>query len=331
MIPTRLLPLTLFAFLAQDPAPSKVLEASAQAAKPAGPELVIRDAAGDPMLYLPRDEELVYSVHVGLAFFSDSVGTVTQTSKVEPYRPSVLLGADAAQDEGAESAELKIHAEGSYTLYKLDSTIQAHHHPQVWPRIVYQMQQKGSSQRRRENKIGLYDGESMADYRRDTSKGAPKGTRIWKEPKFRPVPTDTIDMLSSVLACRTLIREGADEMKFPMVEKDRLWELTLKRGERKEVRTKAGTFDAVEILPEPKPWPEEEIDPEKVARFEGLFGMQGAIHLWVDAETGVAVRISGDLPAGPLTLTVDVVLDSFAGTPADFTPRPEPSEAAGEN
>ena len=109
-----------------------------------------------------------------------------------------------------------------------------------------------------------------------------------------------------------------------MVEKDRLWEFTLRRGEERRIETGAGSFDAVQIKLEPKPWEGEEIDAEKIAKFEGLFGMRGVIKLWADVETGVTVRIQGDLPAGIFTFSIDIVLNSYEGTPADFAPLPEP-------
>ena len=46
--------------------------------------------------------------------------------------------------------------------------------------------------------------------------------------------------------------------------------------------------------------------------------MRGDIHLWVDGKSGVPVRIQGDIPAGILTLGVDVRLKSSVGTPASF-------------
>jgi hypothetical protein len=46
------------------------------------------------------------------------------------------------------------------------------------------------------------------------------------------------------------------------------------------------------------------------------------MHLWVEKHTGIAVRIQGDLPVGPLTLGVDVELESFSGTEAALTTVP---------
>jgi len=298
-----------------------IREASASAdAGRTGHEFVVHNSDGDPVLRLPPEETLVYSVHVDIAVFEAAVGTVTQTSRIEPYRQSVLLPTADSLETPLEAATLQLHAEGSYLTYALDSVIEVRHLPQIWPRIFYHQAQKGTKVKRRENLIGTRQGSPTSSYRRDTSKNAPEGTRIWKEPEYREIPPDALDMLSAVFAARTLVREGLSEMTFPMVEKDRLWEFTLRRGRERRIETASGSFDAVEVKLEPKPWEGEVIDAEKVAKFEGLFGMRGTIRLWADAKTGVAVRIQGDLPAGILTLGVDIVLESFEGTPAEFAP-----------
>ena len=293
-----------------------------------GLEFVLEDSKGQPQLYFPRDEALTFRVDVDIAFFDAALGEVTQTCKIEPYEPSVLLqGSNGdTEEKESESVAISIRAKGDYAFYSLDTTIESRHLPQAWPTIMYRQVSDGSSKRRRENMIGTRAGVPTSSYRKDTSRGAPEGTRIWKESESREVPPDTLDMLSAVFACRTLIREGKEEISFPMIEKNRLWKLTLRRGKEKRVRTGAGTFEAVEVLLIPEPWPDEEIEEENKAKFEGLFGMRGSIHMWVDKATGVTLRIQGDLPAGPFTLGVDVVLESYSGTPEGFAPIVERSE-----
>jgi hypothetical protein len=328
VIPKTSLICSLVLLVAQEGAPPKGPNGNDSHAEPTpanGPaaEYVVRGTTERTLLYLPRNETLVYEAHVDIAFLDAAVGKVTQTSIVEPYRRSVLLSSGGATDPELEAATIKIHAEGDYALYSLDSTIEARHLPQEWPRVVYRQIQQGSTNKRRENMIGMRDGEPSSSYRRDTKTGAPKGTRIWKTSRYREIPHDSLDMLSAVFACRNLVREGLDEMVFPMIEKDRLWQLTIRRGEERRIETGAGAFDAVEILLEPRPWPKEEIEAEKVEKFEGLFGMHGTIQIWAERVTGVPVRIQGDIPAGPLTLGIDVVLESYTGTPAGFAPVPE--------
>ena len=127
-------------------------------------------------------------------------------------------------------------------------------------------------------------------------------------------------MLSAVFACRTLVTSGQAEVKVPMLEKDRLWEITLRRGRAEVIETGAGTFDAVEVELLPGPYPGETIDEEDLERFEGLFGLHGAIRIWCDAHTGVPLRIQGDLPVGPISIAIDVVLRSHRGTVPELRP-----------
>ena len=76
----------------------------------------------------------------------------------------------------------------------------------------------------------------------------------------------------------------------------------------------------VEVVLTPGPYPGETFEQEKLDQFEGVFGIHGSIHLWVEQRTGIAVRIQGDLPVGPITLGIDVILERFSGTPPEFAP-----------
>jgi hypothetical protein len=143
------------------------------------------------------------------------------------------------------------------------------------------------------------------------------------------VPEGTLDMLTAVFQARTLIREKKESLTFPLVDKDRIWKLCLRRGQERRMETTSGTyFDVVEVVLEPEPYPGETVS-EKAERFEGVFGINGTIHLWVEKHTGVAVRIQGDLPVGDvITLGIDVVLDSYSDTPEGFAPVVVPAKKA---
>ncbi len=273
-------------------------------------------------LMVPRDEELVYQVEVAWGVLQAAIGTVTMTSGVEPYRPSLLLdGNGGSVEPGAETAWVKAHAYGKHLLYTMDATLEARHQPQEWPRLVYRSTQEGSEQRRRELLFGLKDRKSVSSYRSDTSRGAPRGTRIWKEPEFRDVPPDALDMTSAVYLVRVFIVRGLAETKFTVLEKRRLWEITLSRGETRVQETTAGRFASVEVILQANPHPGEPED-AKTERFEGLFGLRGSIHLWVELHTGIPVRIQGEVPAGPLMLDVDIQLASHRGTPRSLRSLP---------
>ncbi len=290
---------------------------------------------GGAPLVVPRAETLVYEAFLEIAVFEPSVGTVTQTCRVEPYVPSLLLGEPKGGDPPAgEVASIRLRAKGDYAWYEVKSTLETRLYPFEWPRIVYSSVSEGSETRRREVQVGtselpaaqtadpVREGKTIgpiASYRRDTDDGAPPGQRIWREAAYRAVPEGTLDMLSAVFMARTLIREGHESLRFPLIDKTRVWELTLSRGEERRMETGAGTFEVVEVVLTPRPYPGEVIEQEKLDKFEGVFGIKGSIHLWVERHTGIAVRIQGDLPVGPMTLGIDVVLSKYSDTPPDFT------------
>lgn len=281
---------------------------------------VLERGAGLAELVLPRNEKLTYRAYIDLGLVTAPVGTVTQTSSVTPFKPSILMG-DPGQAAGdLECATVSIHAEGDYMVYSVDSTIESRALPQAWPRLTHRQISEGTEKHRSELMLGIRDGVLSASSREDTRKGAPKGTRIWKKPTYRTVPEGTVDSLTAVFFARTLVRDDLEEIVFPLLDAKRVWKLTVRRGEERRMETEAGTFDVVEVVLDPEPYEGEEIDEKKVKRFEGLFGIHGSMHLWVDRVTGIAVRIEGEIPLGVVNLGVEVVLTSFQGTPPDFEP-----------
>jgi hypothetical protein len=280
-----------------------------------------------PALAISREERLVYRTYLDALFTSD-VGTVTQTCTVRAKEaPLVLLKPEPGVT--GEVASIKLEAKGSYFVYDFESVLETSIQPEAWPRLVYrQRSESNRGLRQREVLLGQRDGKLLSSYRGDTNKGAPEGTRIWRPAVERSVPEGTLDMLTAVFMARALVRSDESQLSFPLIDKTRLWNLTLRRGERRKIETGAGTFDALEVVLEPKPYPGEEMK-EKEKQFEGVFGIRGSIHLWVDVKTGIAVRIQGTLPVGGedgiLKLGIDVQLDSYSGTPPEFAPLPKPA------
>lgn len=292
--------------------------ADAPANEVPGP-LVIERGEGHASLPVPRDEKLVYKVTVDVGLFEATAGTVTMTSKVEPWQTSLLLAGD--EDLG-DVGVFHIHAKGKYSFYNLDAKIETRVLPQEWPRFSYRYTHEGSEKRRREIQLGERGDVYRASYRGDTRKNAPKGQRVWRERQYRDVPQETVDMLSAVYLARRMVESGDAEMTFPLIDKLRLWQMKLKRGKTGNIKTEAGTFECTRLQLIPGVWPgdEAEMTEKQKEKFEGLFGLKGAIELMVHKETGVPVRIRGDLPAGPWTFEVDVELQSYTGTPDEFLP-----------
>lgn len=303
--------------------PAVAQEASVKTPVPA--PFVFEPGASVPGLHIPRQERLQYDAYLDLGILRTHVGTVDQTCSVVEQPASILMVRPSAP--AGETASILLKASGSYFLYEFESTLETKMYPQDWPRLSYQAVTKSSQTRRREVLLGRKNGVMTSSYRNDTSRGAPEGTRIWREAKERTVPEGTLDMLTAVLQARTLIRLGTETLTFPLLDKDRLWQLRLRRGEERVIETREGVFfDAVEVVLEPEPYPDEEMG-KSAARFEGVFGINGTIHLWVDKRTGIAIRIQGDLPvADAITLTIDVVLRSYSGTPPEFEPVQPPDK-----
>jgi hypothetical protein len=320
MHPLSLVALGLAALLAQGPVPE--VPAGVVAARVA--ELFEVQVAPDaPPLLLPRDERLAFGVRAGFSVLDARVGTVRMECKVQSARGSLVLKAPQGAPVG-EQASLRIVAEGEHTLYSLDAEIKTDIHPQRWPWIVYYFEQREPRNSRRTIRIGWRDDKPHLYYQRDTDTGAPKGTRVWKDPKERDLPVPAVDLLTAVYYARVLIREERKSFSFPMADKFDLWQLNLRRGASARLETKAGEFDAVQILIEPAPYPGE-VAEEKIAerakKFEGLFGMHGSIELWVQKDTGVPLRIEGEIPIGlGLDIGVSVELETYSGTPPEFRP-----------
>jgi len=307
-----------------DEEPAQPVEAAAPAA-PADVPAPLRVERGEGLLpvYVPRAESLTYRVHVGWGVIGAALGTVTMTSGVETYQASLIASPIAAEggDEPAETAWMKAHASGEHLLYSMDSTIETRIQPQVWPRIVHRYEQQGSENRRREILLGWRDDEYMLSYRRDTSTGAPRGTRVWHDAYWRTIPEDSVDMVSGVYLLRTLMIDDVSTTSFPLVSKRDIWLMNVETGAHAIQEIPAGRFQTTEIVLAPEVYPGEDIDDEEAEdEFRGMFGLHGTIKLWAERRTGVVVRVQGLVPVGPVDLEVDIALTEYRGTPTEFQP-----------
>lgn len=300
-------------------------------------------------LCVPRGEQLEFDVEIDVGLGHVDVGDVELSSGVDVYRAGLPpAGASGVSEPaGLERAWVKSVARGSYLSYRLEHELKTRILPQEFPAIFHTDSQRGSENRNRELKLGTRDGVLVAEFRSD---GHCKGCenkehfnesawlwgkpehckkckklehRVWKDPLSRPIPFGTLDMLSAVYLARTLVREGLANATFPVIDRQKVWEVTLLRGRTKKVETDAGTFDcqlvklATKFLAEAnEPEPE-----QNSSQFSGLFGIQGTIQIWMERSTGVPVLIEGELPV-PLPLVdkldVRVILKDFRGVPPEF-------------
>lgn len=301
-------------------------------------------------LRVPRNEELKYDVEIDIGISDVDVGDVVLSSGVDPYRAGLPPAGGAAQNsKPLERGWVKSVATGSYLTYRLEHELKVRLLPQEFPAIFYTDSQRGSENRNRELKLGTRDGALIAEFRSD---GHCKGCenkehfieskwlwgkdehckkckllehRVWKDPLSRPVPVGTIDMLSAVYLARTLVRDGYETSSFPVIDRQKVWEVSLDRGKTKKVETDSGTFDCQQVKLSTKFLAEanDKEGEQGPSQFAGLFGIQGTIQIWLERKSGVPVLIEGELPV-PLPLVdkldVRVRLKSFKGTPDEFKP-----------
>jgi hypothetical protein len=349
--PARLLSgfLTAGALAQTPPTPPTPIGAQMVASAPVGPRVIeLARAPGELPLAVVVGEKLTFDVYIDVAVGHIDVGDVVLEAGVDPYLPPlptlqgpsgevppVVDGADrtklpgAAGAEGAAASEprevpwLRCTADGGYLFYHTTTTIESRRLPEEFPSAVYRYTQTGSEERRHELALGLRGDEWISSYRRDTSKGAPKGSRIWKAAVERAIPEGTLDMLAAVGIARELVRTSAEQQVFPMLDKTRLWQVTVRRGSPRIVETEAGRFDCVKVELSTAFHPDEPpLDPEK-QQFAGLFGIHGTIDIYLEKVSGTPVLITGTIPAGPLDLDVDVSLAKSKHTRPGFRALPD--------
>lgn len=114
----------------------------------------------------------------------------------------------------------------------------------------------------------------------------------WKQRGSHEFDRPYMDLLTAVYYARSLDLDkvGSSEIVPVVNDRDR-WLVEVKVKGSEEITVEAGTFDAVELFLEPKAT-EGEIKKE----FEGLFGLNGAIRVWIDRKSRRPVLIKGKIP-----------------------------------
>ena len=322
------------------------LAATAKADDPSLVEGSFRIARGaQPGLWVPPGEALEFEVHVDLGVLGEAtVGKVVMSSGVEPFVSGLPRPGQKLEEGGPMVGWVRITASGGHLGYELEHTIMTRFLPQAWPSLVNTEVQTGSENRQRELKVGLQDGEWKTSFRGNShcpgcdrkehfleaslpwnrdyhcKKCKRAEHRLWDVPRERVVPEQTIDILGAVYLARSLVRGETEEMTIAMLQKDNLWNVTLQRGELADIRVAAGTYRCREvrlIVSQP------EGEAEGSTKFSGLFGIKGALKIWLHEGTGVPVLIEGDVPIGDIIdLHATVRLAKHRGTPAAFKPTP---------
>ena len=299
------------------------------------PGLLIERGEETPFV-IPESESLEYDVILDLGVLGEpKVGTFTLDSGVVDVGPALPMpGREAVE---GRKGYIRGHAVGEYKLYTLDHTIEAVHYPQPWPNVEYRDVQTGSENRQRVLRYGVRDGKPQSEYIGDHHCGGCDRKehfveggwfsrdkhckkckrarhRVWSPARISDIPARSLDMLSSVMVARTMVREGGESLEIPMLDRSKRWDVTLRNGEVKTITTPAGRFNCRRIkliaLP-PK-------GSGQTEKFKGLFGINGTLNIWLEEHTGVMVMLEGVVPLGIMDLDVHLELTRYRGTPTDF-------------
>lgn len=127
------------------------------------------------------------------------------------------------------------------------------------------------------------------------------------------------DLLSAVYLARQVeFSPGAEPVVIPIVNDKRRWSVKVHARRTKRMKVAAGTFDAVEVILEPaaadtaRAKSEGDEDDAGDEKFQGLFGLNGAIQIWLDRETRRPIKIEGSLPFAFLDLHAEIELERIS-------------------
>ena len=136
-----------------------------------------------------------------------------------------------------------------------------------------------------------------------------RGHYAWRTRTEHRFEDSYVDLLSAIYLAREAdLEPGAEPLVIPVISDTRRWKVRVRSLARKRLTVAAGEFDAVQLVLEPLI----DDDAEKTERFEGLFGLNGAIRIWVDVEDRRPILIEGNLPFAFLDLKAKIELEKIS-------------------
>lgn len=149
----------------------------------------------------------------------------------------------------------------------------------------------------------------------------------WQYLKDHQFEGPYFDLLSAVFVARGLQFEvGGPGHTIAVVSDKELWIVEVRALKSEVLKVKAGEFDSLCLALEPKPAP----GTDAKARFEGLFGLQGSLRIWIEKTSGRPILIEGDLPFAFLDFKARIelmkiqVIPSATVAPASARTTPQP-------
>jgi hypothetical protein len=129
---------------------------------------------------------------------------------------------------------------------------------------------------------------------------------VWLPRYTHEVDTAFLDMLTALFAARSAELKVGTSIVVPLViDRDR-WAITVTSQKEERIEVKAGKFTCVKVTLQP----ENVRDPDRRTQeqFQGIFGLNGTINVWLDKETRLPVQISGSIPFAFMNLNCHVEL-----------------------
>ena len=122
-----------------------------------------------------------------------------------------------------------------------------------------------------------------------------RGHFFWVQRDDQEVEPATYDMLSAVYVARTLrLQPGGEPHDIRVTNRHDVWEVKITPHQLERVDVPAGSRDALLVTLEPRPVKGKDVR----EKFRGLFGLHGALKIWLDPESGIPVKLQGVIPFG---------------------------------
>ncbi len=147
----------------------------------------------------------------------------------------------------------------------------------------------------------------------------------WKVMKEHQVKETFLDMLTALYVARSANFTTGAAFVVPVVQDSNLWNVTVTVGRQEKITLDSGQkYDCVKVVLDPKSAASEEQKP----RFEGLFGINGSINVWMDTKTHLPVKIHGIIPFAFMDLNAEVYLKKIVKEAGGKPPASLKSDAA---
>ncbi len=217
---------------------------------------------------------------------------------------------------GMEAYRFDARALGRYVIYTLDVRLSSIVDASSLRSRVFRRRELGTE--KRDYKI-VFDRDAMkATHYRKRGKFATAEemeAAPWEKRSVFAIHPEVNDILYTLYLARNIGDAVGARKYYWFVETTYVWKtLVTISGEEKIHLGKAGTFDALRINIEP----DYGRQPEKGAKFSGLFGVAGSLEVWVDKKTRIPLVVRGQVPfAYVLHPTITVALKDYrmaAGT-----------------